>query len=330
MDNHEIECQLNLFDQIKQSFIGQMYDQKDDFNFYEYFDEDDIIDYTLLFFRILNRNVWNCDENCLLRKIAIPINFRASLKRPRNENDFTDSLLNNDFKNHFKNMYIDNSVKFILKNIIDDVVTMDNISDSTNEYNLQSLRDKFLNNNVAKEDNIEKTNDSKKEINKELVESFFDDLKNFNVFDKYEYIYDEFKNYFSNCFSNESTSANDSNSSHPFNEMVNYEDFNDSIFYSTPSNETSYKSKYLNFDSTLIDKDEDEAIELIRTNFQLTYLEYINKKTKRHETELKCYFGSWLDKIFKLLSDSKINQYFNVQNNYLIEKVFYIVSFNNN
>lgn len=331
MDNHKVECELNLLKQIKQLFV-EPYDQNDEFNFYEYFSTDDIIDYTLLFFRILrNSNACNRDGNFLLKKIATPINFRASLKRPRSENELNDSLSNDNFNKHFKNMYIDANIKFILKNIIDDVVFKNINPNCSNDHNLQSLHDQFqLNNNVIKKDNTEKKIESKKEINKELVESFFDDLKNFNVFDKYEYIYDEFKNYFSNCFTAESTLSNDANTSDSINETIlNDDDFNDSIFYSSPpNNEINYVSKYLNFDSTIIDKDEAEAIELIRTNFQLTYLEYLSKKTKRHETELKCYFGSWLDKILKLLSNNKIDKYFNYPNYYQIEKFFYIVSFN--
>ncbi|OTF76124.1 hypothetical protein BLA29_000484, partial [Euroglyphus maynei] len=81
----------------------------------------------------------------------------------------------------------------------------------------------------------------------------------------------------------------------------------------------------LSFDSSLLDKSEQEAIQALKTNYRLLFLENLLKRSRTQNNEFDFYYSVWLDLILKLLlTDKSLYEYLGKPDFSDIEKIFFI------
>ncbi|XP_027199039.2 uncharacterized protein LOC113793244 [Dermatophagoides pteronyssinus] len=290
LSQHQMECQFNLFEKIKKCFSTSIkihttdsLSQPDQFNLENFFDQNDLIDITLLFFRLLKTLLLDIGDNSQFlqyknpkgsfnwRDLSISMNstsFPKRLLKPKNnlslylsrfdylneeEIQELDELIGLDLSDEelFKSVFIEHNVKSCLNDVIE-IISEEASSDQSAST-------------MENQKSIQHKNDD---------------------------IYDDIFYY-------------DSHTSDQIN-----------------ANEASC---LLNFDSSLLDKCEEEAIQILKTNYRLLFLENLLKRSKTQNNEFDFYYSVWLDLILKLLlTDKSLNDYLCKPDFYDIEKIFFI------
>ncbi|KAH7642077.1 hypothetical protein HUG17_5122 [Dermatophagoides farinae] len=287
---HQIECQFNLFEKIRKCFstsikihTSDSLSQPDQFNLENFFDQNDMIDITLLFFRLLKTLRLDIDDNSLYfdygnhkgqfiwKDLSVPINSTSFSKRfckPENnlsyylsrfdhldENEIQelDELIGLDLsdKELFKSLYIENNVKSCLNDVIGIIVDEASSGSSTQSFENQ-------------------------------------------------------KSIYHNCDDN----------------------YDDIFYYSNHTTDQINRNEansFFSFDSSLLDKCEQEAIQVLKTNYRLLFLENLLKRSRTQNNEFDFYYSTWLDLILKLLlTDTSLNEYLGKPDLLDIEKIFFI------
>ncbi|KPM04680.1 hypothetical protein QR98_0031310 [Sarcoptes scabiei] len=364
--NHQWQCRLNLIERVKRRIENITKEEILDENVFdlnEYFEPNDLVEYTVLFFNFLKKsqnflqnktnsniswNIGNLHQTTCWDDLSSSISLRSSHKRlKKNGPDLSDYISKFDLLTHeeksnldrilgielpdddyFKSAYVENIAKFVLKNLIDSVC-----DDLYGDYSIIHIgKDEMLKKIKAKQHDSEENESTQEEMMKEekLFRVFVDELQKKKFWDKLKKSHmplEQLTNYLSNnMFDLWLKSRKNSLDALSNDEVENniLEDLDESFVFDSLPNDGNYQSISLKFDSSIIEKNENEAIESMKTNYRLMYLEILNQKPASYETELDYYFGSWLDEILKLLAEASFQECFGSVDYCDIEKVFLI------